>query len=380
MVASEALRVERREMYKTFRVKNFRCFRDLEITDLGRVNLIAGKNNTGKTALMEALFLLTHPLTPQWLSDIQETRGLAASGEDRRDTWRQFFYELNTQRDISLYGKDPTFDGTRRDLFISEHEANPSNLNHMGQYIQHAKQLGLIRENTIDIRGASLLQFAFAVPNSESERSNVYLPSRADMPVYSNIAFDQESGFIPVQGRSETKWIADNFSKLDIHGKLPQLIQSLAVFEPDLTDLRLLSLSSDLTVWGKVSTKQIPLKLMGEGVNRFANLAIAMMAIGPDYLFVDEIENGIHHSVQSKVWQAIGKLARELDIQVFATTHSLEMIRAAYEAFSGQGKLEDLRLHRLDRDSETDDIQAVTYNRRALEALAAFDFDFEVRG
>ena len=49
-------------MYKSFRVKNFRCFKDLQINDLGRVNLIAGKNNTGKTALMEAMYLLTRPL------------------------------------------------------------------------------------------------------------------------------------------------------------------------------------------------------------------------------------------------------------------------------------------------------------------------------
>ena len=44
-------------MYKSFRVKNFRCFKDLQINDLGRVNLIAGKNNTGKTALMEAIHI-----------------------------------------------------------------------------------------------------------------------------------------------------------------------------------------------------------------------------------------------------------------------------------------------------------------------------------
>ena len=58
MVASGTLRVGRCEMYKSFRVKNFRCFKDLQINDLGRVNLIAGKNNTGKTALLEAMYLL----------------------------------------------------------------------------------------------------------------------------------------------------------------------------------------------------------------------------------------------------------------------------------------------------------------------------------
>ena len=49
-------------MYKSFRVKNFRCFKDLQINDLGRVNLIAGKNNTGKTALMEAMYLHTQAI------------------------------------------------------------------------------------------------------------------------------------------------------------------------------------------------------------------------------------------------------------------------------------------------------------------------------
>jgi len=44
-------------MYQSFHVKNFRCFDDLQLNDLARVNLIAGKNNTGKTSLLEALFL-----------------------------------------------------------------------------------------------------------------------------------------------------------------------------------------------------------------------------------------------------------------------------------------------------------------------------------
>ena len=58
-------------MYQTFRVKNFRCFKDLRIEDLGRVNLIAGRNNTGKTALMEAMYLLAKPLRPKVLSVLQ---------------------------------------------------------------------------------------------------------------------------------------------------------------------------------------------------------------------------------------------------------------------------------------------------------------------
>ncbi|MYA94328.1 MAG: AAA family ATPase, partial [Chloroflexi bacterium] len=91
-------------MYKSFRVKNFRCFKDLQINDLGRVNLIAGKNNTGKTALMEAALMLSSPLTPNLLLDLLSSRGIIDSDKNRRDVWQQIFYGLDTTCEINLYG------------------------------------------------------------------------------------------------------------------------------------------------------------------------------------------------------------------------------------------------------------------------------------
>ena len=117
----------------------------------------------------------------------------------------------------------------------------------------------------------------------------------------------------------------------------------LRVFEPKLNDLVLLSTSGVTAIWVETNGLQIPLNLMGEGVNRFAHFIMTMLVDDLDYLFIDEIENGIHHSVQKDVWKAIGQVAHDLDIQVFATTHSLEMIRAAYEAFSEGGKLDEFR-------------------------------------
>lgn len=144
--------------------------------------------------------------------------------------------------------------------------------------------------------------------------------------------------------------------------------------------MRLLSPFGEPNIWVSVkgTNKPVPLKLMGEGINRFCNIAMNMTS-DVDYLFIDEIENGIHHSVQKDVWKAIGKVAREQDIQVFATTHSLEMIRAAYEAFKDENDI-DFRYHRLDRDRDTGDIEAVTYNEFGMDAVAAFDFEYEVRG
>lgn len=106
-------------------------------------------------------------------------------------------------------------------------------------------------------------------------------------------------------------------------------------------------------------------------------LATLVLHIGnaPDgVVLVDEIENGLHHSILPKVWRAIGEVAREFNTQVFATTHSRECIVAAHRAFT-ESEVYDFRLHRLERLKET--IRAVTYDREALEA--AIETGLEVR-
>ena len=63
-------------MYKSFMVKNFRCLADIEIEPLERINLIAGKNNVGKTALLEALWLHHGTNIPDLARRVNSFRGL----------------------------------------------------------------------------------------------------------------------------------------------------------------------------------------------------------------------------------------------------------------------------------------------------------------
>src|SRR6266849_2895613 len=50
-------------MIQSFKIKNFRSFREFKLEPLERVNLITGSNNVGKTALLEALYLNLAPTT-----------------------------------------------------------------------------------------------------------------------------------------------------------------------------------------------------------------------------------------------------------------------------------------------------------------------------
>lgn len=92
-------------------------------------------------------------------------------------------------------------------------------------------------------------------------------------------------------------------------------------------------------------------------------LAIANAPNG--VVLIDEIENGLHYSVQSKVWRAIAQAARVSNVQVFATTHSWECLVKAHEAFA-EDEIYDLRWHRLQNVSG--EIQAVSHDREMIEA------------
>ena len=52
-------------MLKSLRIRNYRVFKDLKVDGLQRINLIAGKNSSGKTSLLEAVFLLAQGRLPQ---------------------------------------------------------------------------------------------------------------------------------------------------------------------------------------------------------------------------------------------------------------------------------------------------------------------------
>lgn len=98
-------------MYKSFKVKNFRCFEDLELENIQRVNLIAGLNNVGKTALLEALFLHAGGANPSATINLNILRGLGGwSSIDIEQTanllWTNLFFGLDTSMNVELEGID----------------------------------------------------------------------------------------------------------------------------------------------------------------------------------------------------------------------------------------------------------------------------------
>ena len=367
-------------MYKSFRVKNFRCFKDLEVKDLGRVNLIAGRNNTGKTALMEAMNVLAGSYDARILLRDHGLRWVhlnQAADSDARNqlSWKTIYRDLDFSEPVVLSASEGTSArvGCNSDQNLKlemkiisydnvDDEAVLSGLGYRYEILPDDIDL-LELKPSLDTRAWYLALTQGGIVKARGTHSRY---------CYSQFLHSRKFE----SGRDTER----RFDRIQRMKRVEVLVNALKVIEDRISDVRINRDSQrSFLIVDLGLAEMIPMSLSGEGMNRLSDFVLAMFEAQGGIIFIDEIENGIHHSVQCKVWQAIGKLARELNIQVFATTHSLEMIRAAYEAFSADEKLEDFRYHRLDRDPDSGDIDAVTYNEFGINAVAAFNFEHEVR-
>ena len=90
-------------MIKNITIENFRCFQKTHISNISQVNLITGRNNSGKTAFLEALYLINSPN----VSSIMFLKKLRRENLDFLDhspekAWDNFFYNQQNKQTIKL--------------------------------------------------------------------------------------------------------------------------------------------------------------------------------------------------------------------------------------------------------------------------------------
>lgn len=376
-------------MYKSVSISNFRCFNDITLDELERINLIVGKNNAGKTTLLEALFLHCGSSNPDLIFKLDVFRGIenikVEFGHWTENPWDSLFTDFDSKRDIEIIGVN-SISGKRilkihvlnkpeefskiSELKIYELESLPGRIREK-QEIRYDAGLG-------QLNVAKVIEFNFRVQNykREGKSKSFYLiidPTGKKLipfpppPLFP--AFYQSPKIKPLQEATE------QFSQLERKGKQDILLNSLKIIEPRLKRLSILMQGGVPVIHGDIGlSRLVPLPLMGEGMVTITKM-ILNIANAPDgVVLIDEIENGIHHSVLEAIWAAIRETAREFNVQVFATTHSMENVIAAHKSFS-KSQSYDFRLFRLERQNGL--IKAIVYDKETL--ATAITKELEVR-
>ena len=167
------------------------------------------------------------------------------------------------------------------------------------------------------------------------------------------------------------------YSDMVREGHKKALISALNLVLPTITDIEILTdmaRESYLSATTKDGHRR-PLADSGGGAIRLLRLYLSFFAARKGLVLVDEVENGIHYSVMTTLWDRARRWMHEWDVQFVASTHSAECIDAAMEAFAD--KPEDLSIHKLFENEDTGQIRAVTFSGEALEG--ARELKWEVR-
>ncbi|MBM4038359.1 MAG: ATPase [Planctomycetes bacterium] len=363
-------------MYRSFHVANFRCFRSLDVGDLQRINLVAGMNNVGKTALLEALFLHCGAYNPELAMRVNVLRGIVSTKielpEGFERLWSSLFAGFDLGGQVELVGED--IEHGRRVLRLRVVRA-PEQFTEIGQLIEPE----LAQAPGAHVSAARRLELALEYDNGGgqvgkcsmvADLKGIHLRPAPPPPPFRAV-------FLAARGVIPTAEDAQRFSKMELVGKQDVVCGALRVIEPRLRRLAVVVSGDMPIIHGDVGLNRlVPLSVMGDGMGRLAGLVVAIGDAQDGVVLVDEIENGLHHSILPNVWRVVAEAARQFNVQVFATTHSYECIAAAHKAFAEDLPYQDeFRLHRLDRVK--DETVAVTYDRETL--AAAIEMGWEVR-
>jgi AAA15 family ATPase/GTPase len=329
-------------MLKDLRIQNFKGFRDLSFTAFKRVNLIAGKNNTGKTAVLEALLLLLDGATHGTrLPSI--FRNCSNVGDVLENYWKWLFIDRNVSRPVVFEAETEEFPKYSVALSIAN---RPSGFNRWAELGSNA-------------------QLSVRLPKPKPEEPCV----RHDTPPRLSVVT------LPVQP-SEPQKDAVDYDRVVLKAGGEERLESLLKrLEPRLKSIRSIKPYGASLIYVDIGLKEkIPAVHLGQGFLRLLSIYSEIIASNKQVLLIDEIENGLHHSILTDIWRGILNLAEQENVQVFATTHSYECIRAAHQAFA-ETLSYDFALHRL--EEVRGEITVTTFDKEALEA--ALNSNFEVR-
>ena len=358
-------------------IKGFRGIEDLTIPRLGRVTLLAGKNGIGKTTVLEAVRIYASRGRPSAISDVLDAREEYSFESDREgnrvyDTdWTSLFNGRDIATNISAT-IGPSHNSNQlvmKVVILDEEELSENSPDIIPEEP--------IKAINVAYNGSDILRWSL------SHVVRKYRRIIQDIPP-------------PINCRSLGPGLLNSFELAELWDTIAlepnedKAVQSLNIIEGINVDratmigengfLQRRSVSSGPRVGRRPVVKlkdyehRVPLNSLGDGAARVFAMALSLANSRGGFLLVEEIENGIHYSIQRDFWHMVLLTAHDYDVQVIATTHSSDCIKGFAQASQEYQGVEGI-LIRLTR--RYGPLRAVEYSEEDL--LIAAEHGTEVR-
>jgi hypothetical protein len=367
-------------MISSIQIRGYRCFSDFDMSGLERVNLLVGTNNSGKTSVLEAIYLLTSRGDPYSLWQVLWRRGERVPMAERKqerpelDVSHLFTgHDMHQSSKFTLIAKNQT---PERRLVFSVGEIKSEQLSIPGsrEHVVLPSRLGLHITGSpapsVSVlplsRSGGLYSDVLDAPRRLSKRS---APDNEEIPAQ----------FITAESLEGSELVS-LWDKVALTPNETRVLLALRFLDPEIE--RIAAQAGGQVYWSrggfiiKVEGRDhpIPIGSMGDGMWRMLAMAIAIAHCKGGVLLIDEIDTGLHYTVLKNMWRLIFGAAKELDVQVFATTHSSDCIKSLADlCYAETDVAENVALQRIERGKP----KAIPYT--AEEIAVAAERQIEVR-
>lgn len=341
-------------MLKTLKIENFRGIKTLETDALCQVNVFFGRNNCGKSSLLEAccwLFTMSNPQTPALLNIARDIF------EYKKENFQTLFYALDDTKKIEISASGPN--GESRGIEV-EAVFVPA---------REIKNTEILREamKNFTALGSYELKTAFFRNGVEYKpvSCSVVVGAKSALAMHHSAGYQetQNGAYLPPSRGNAS---ADEAVKSLFRTKREKLLtETLSKIDPRVRDLVLVG-DEILVDFG--DEIRLPLSVAGDGMRKVFHLISVILYKTGGAVIIDEIDNGLHYSAMKPMWSAVLDAVRLSRTQLFITTHNIDSLKALAKVLQEKEELQKSVLTaNLVRHPENDTCEIIPYDFPAFE-------------
>ena len=367
-------------MLRSLKIENFRCFQNFELQQLGRINLLVGENNSGKTSILEAVQLLTAQSNLESLSAVMVGRGEYVLNDEHNNSREQL--------DIShLFYNHEVDVGSKFSISSNNNKEVVSvSIEYKEWTDKQISRFASLRDQDFD--GVPHIALVVEWLGQENGKIELPLSSINGIPSHYLDRGRQDSKTLGTKTQfvTSSSLTKENMIKLFdqfvLNPEEEMVTKSLQTIEPSIQRLatvnsnkyRYAEAHSGFVVKLANSNQRIPIGSMGDGIWRMLGLTLTILNAKDGVLLVDEIDTGLHFSTMSNMWKLIWETAKRLNVQVFATTHSDDCWKSLADIANLDNPSEDgIMIHRIEKGKS----HSIAFTER--QVAIAVEQEIEVR-
>ena len=345
----------------SFSVHQFRGIKNIDLNQLGRINILVGRNNCGKTSVLEALATYARPLRPSEWFDVVRRREISNSRSVLIEGLSWLFphdelidtNSIPSVRETRVSGKgccpirevvarfteiEGLFEDVESDQPNTDEEAFGTSVSRKGARLELRAK---VEDSQEIFFGSTIDEYHFS--------TDIWESGRGPAPQNASSTSVKVETITPFSHRIRNADV-EAISKSVFSDVKQTVIRLLRNFDPSIIDLQILKKPrGEAIVYVNHSRLGLtPLSTFGDGMRRALIMGATLATVSGGILLVDEIESAIHVEALKSTFQWLHNACREMNVQLFTTTHSLEAIDALIASVQDP---DDLVMYRLERSN-----------------------------